>query len=288
VSTPHDERPGDERPGDVRPNDERPPKRRSGQLADVHVLRYVPSDSVVHRSWAGTKILAVMVLTLGLLLWPTWAAAGLALVVVLLAVLGAHLPRGVAPRLPPAIWILFLLGAAIALVAGGGKRVHLGPVGLAVGGLEVWARFSLIGIDLLLLAALMAWTTPLADLAPALARLAAPLRRLKVPVDEIVGAIALAIRCLPLLMEEVRMVLAARRTRRPAPPKDMNERLELVEELLMAALHSALRRARELAEAIEARGGAPSAFTEPVGLGRADASCALVVVLATVGMGLLR
>lgn len=262
--------------------------RRSGQFGDVHLLRYVATSSPIHRSWAGTKICSVIVLTLGLLLWPTWAAGGMALAVVLAAVLVARLPRGVMPRIPRWIWLLLLFGVAVALVAGGRPDVHIGSLAVGVGGVEVWARFSLIGIDLLLFAALMGWTTPLADLAPALARLAAPLRRVKVPVDEIVGAIALAIRCLPLLFEEVRMLLAARRTRRPEPPKDWKERSEIIEDLLMAALHSALRRARELAEAIEARGGAPSAFVEPLRLGAPDAACAVVVVAATVAMGLLR
>jgi energy-coupling factor transporter transmembrane protein EcfT len=263
-------------------------QRRRGQLGDVHLLRYVPSASLVHRSWAGTKIISVVLLTLGLLLWPTWAAGALAFGVVVVGVLAARLPRGVAPRIPRFVWLLLVVGVVIALVAGGKPEIHIGQIDLGVGGLEVWARFSLIGLDLLLFAAIMGWTTPLADLAPALASLARPLRYLRLPIDEIVGAIALAIRCLPLLMEEVRILLAARRTRRPLAPANWKERSEMAEELLMAALQSALRRARELAEAIEARGGAPTAFVEPLHLGLPDAACALVVVGVTTAMGLLR
>lgn len=263
-------------------------RRRSGQLSDLHVLRYVPVASPIHRSWAGTKILSILVLTIGLLLWPSWAAAGLALAVALAAGLAARLPRGIAPRVPRVVWGFFLLGAVIALVAGGGKPVQVGRFTLHLGGLEQWALFSLIGLDLLGFAALMSWTTPLADLAPALGSLGRPLERLRVPVDEIVGAIALAIRCLPLLVDEVRILFAARRTRRPTPPRDWKERSQMMEEMLMAGLASALRRAGELAEAIEARGGVVRQTSETHRLGAVDVVVLGVVAAATAGMGLLR
>ncbi len=261
---------------------------RRGQLSDLHVFRYVPADSPVHRSWAGTKICAIVVLTLGLLLWPTWAAGGLALVVVLVGALVSRIPRGVAPRVPLWIWLFLLVGAVIALLAGGGELVVLGPLRLRVGGLDEWARFSLIALDLLLFAALMSWTTQLADLAPALGRLGRPLRRLGVPVDEIVGAIALAIRCLPLLLEETRMLLAARRTRLPETPRSWKDRSLAAEQLFMAGLQSSLRRARELAEAIEARGGKMSSLGETHELGLADLFTVALVLATTAGMALLR
>jgi energy-coupling factor transporter transmembrane protein EcfT len=166
--------------------------------------------------------------------------------------------------------------------------VHLGGVRVGLGGLEQWARFLAIGIEVLASAALISWTTPLADLAPALGRLASPLRRLRLPVDEVIGSIALSIRCLPLLLEEVRVLTAARRTRRPDPPRNMKARADALEEMLFAALSSALRRARELAEAIEARGGTVAAVPETHGFGGVDVVALLVVAVAAVGMALLR
>lgn len=264
-----------------------PTARRRGQLGDLHVLRYVPVESPVHRAWAGTKIGAVVVLTFALLLWPTWQAAGLGVVVVLGGGLVARLPRGILPHLPRVVYALFGLGAVIALVSGGGRPVHLGDLSLRLGGLDQWARFSLIGLDLLGFAALVTWTTPLADLAPALGRLLGPLRHLRVPVDEVVGAIALSVRCLPLLIDETRMLLAASRTRLPVPPASWKERSRLVEDLMLGGLASALRRARELAEAIEARGGVPAELEEPHRLAPLDGLLIAVVAAVAVAMALL-
>ena len=119
-------------------------------------------------------------------------------------------------------------------------------------------------------AALLGWTTPLADLSPALGRLLGPLRRVRLPVDELVGAIALSIRCLPLLLEEVRVLRAARRARRPAGARSFKELGDEAVEMVFGALANAIRRAREMAEAIEARGGVPTVAPETHPFARVD------------------
>jgi energy-coupling factor transporter transmembrane protein EcfT len=263
-------------------------KRTRRQLADLHVLRYVPGTSSVHRSWAGTKIVAISLLSIGLLLWPTWAAAGIGAALTLAAFLDARLPSGVLPRVPRWIWAILLLGALLALISGGKPDLHLGTRVVGLGGLEVWARFLVLAIEVVALAALVGWTTPLADLAPALGRLGTPLRTIRVPVDELVGVIALGIRCLPLLLEEVRVLSAARRTRRPEPLRGIHQRAEALEEVLFTALASSLRRSRELAEAIEARGGSARATAETHPLGRPDFVILCLIAAAVAAMGLLR
>jgi energy-coupling factor transporter transmembrane protein EcfT len=279
-------RPGDDR-RDRRGRGDRN-ARRGRQLADLHVFRYVPGTSFVHRCWAGTKILVIALLSTGVILWPTWRAAGIAAALVLTAYLAAHLPRGVAPRIPRWIWIFFAIGFLLALAAGGKPELHIAGTRVGVGGVEVWARFLVLGIEVLAMAGLVSWTTPLADLAPALGRLGAPFRKLRLPVDEIVGAIALGIRCLPLLLEEFRVLNAARRTRRPEPLTTLKERADALEETLFTALASSLRRSREMAEAIEARGGVPRPLAETHPFTRLDATILVVCVAAVFGMAVLR
>lgn len=261
---------------------------RRRQLSDLHVLRFVPGTSALHRCWAGTKILAIVVISIGLVLWPTWRAAGISGALLLGGFLVARLPAGVTPRVPRWLWLLFGLGAVLALVSGGHPELHMGSVTIGLGGIDNWALFTLIAIEVLALAALVTWTTPLADLAPALGRLGSPLRWLRLPVDEVVGAIALGIRCLPLLLEEVRVLSAARRTRHPERLQGFQQRAEALEEILFTALSSALRRARELAEAIEARGGVLSSVPETHGLGAVDVAVLALAAAAVAGMVLLR
>jgi energy-coupling factor transport system permease protein len=257
-------------------------------MSDFHVLRFVPGASPIHKMWAGTKLVWFGVVSIGLVLWPTWRAVGVGAVMVMGAWLVARLPRGVAPRLPKWIFLIVVIGLVVAIGAGGKPYLHLGPLRLGVGGLEQFSLFWCIAIEVLGLAFLVSWTTPLADLAPALGRLGAPLRRLRLPVDEVVGAIALSIRCLPLLLEEGRVLSAARRARRSSSKTSAKELSQGLEDLIWAALSNALRRAREIAEAIEARGGVPTVAPETHGFALRDGLLVALTAAGVTAMALLR
>ncbi len=128
--------------------------------------------------------------------------------------------------------------------------------------------------------AIVGWTTPLGEIAPALARLGAPLRRLRLPVDEWAVTVALCVRCLPLLVGELRTLIAARRLRPAPPPPDRRHPSSWFAQpidLLSAALAAVLRRSNELAEALSARGGVslpPRSGPEP---GARDAAALAVI-----------
>jgi len=263
-------------------------RARNLQLGDIHVVRFVPGSSPLHRLWAGTKLVALGTLSIGLLLWPAWKSIGIVGALVLIAFLAAHLPRGISPRLPWWLGGVLIAGAVLALVSGGAPEVHLGSLTVGLGGLGNFARFTMVGVDVWASAALLGWTTPLADLSPALGRLLGPLRRLRVPVDELVGAIALSIRCLPLLLEEARVLRAARRARRPANPRSLRELGDESVEVVFGALANALRRAREIAEAIEARGGVPTVAPETHPFMRIDVLALAVSAVGFAAMAVLR
>ena len=67
------------------------------------------------------------------------------------------------------------------------------------------------------------------------------------------------------------MLRAARRARRPAGSRSLKELGDEAVELVFGALANAIRRAREIAEAIEARGGVPTVAPETHPLARVDA-----------------
>jgi energy-coupling factor transporter transmembrane protein EcfT len=258
------------------------------QLNEIHVVRFVPGTSPLHRMWAGTKLVALGLLSIALLVWPSWKSIGIVGALVLVAFLAARLPRGISPRLPWWLGGVVAAGAVLALVSGGRPEAHIGSLRLGLGGLGNFMRFSMVGVDVLASAALLGWTTPLADLSPALGRLLGPLRHFRVPVDELVGAIALSIRCLPLLLEEARVLRAARRARRPASPRSFKELGDESVEVVFGALANAIRRAREIAEAIEARGGVPTVAPETHPFARVDALALVISAMAVAAMAVLR
>jgi energy-coupling factor transport system permease protein len=227
--------------------------------ARITLLREIKTDSPVHRLWAGTKLLAVAAVSITLSYFPSWASIGLIAALLAATAALARIPRGAWPRPPTWFWIALLVSGGLASLAGRSPHLTVAGTVLGFGGLDAYCRFVAVGVALLVAAALVGWTTPLGEIAPAVSKLLAPLRLVRVPVDEAAVAVALSVRSLPLLVDELRTLIAARRLR-PAPPRRpghgaLQHWLDELVDLLVAALAVSMRRAGELAEAITARGG---------------------------------
>ena len=241
------------------------PTRR--QRKPVVLLRPVPGNSVIHQLWAGTKLLVVAGIGVLLTFYPGWVPIGMVAALVLAAALLARIPRGVLPSIPRWLWFLLVLGGVTATFAGGSPLIDLGSVEVGLGGLFNFLRITALSIVLLWLGAMVSWTTNVAEIAPAVATLGRPLRALRIPVDEWAVALALALRAFPMLIDEFRLLYAARRLR----PKDADAGRRgrwrrwpsEVIDLLSAAIVVTLRRADEMGDAITARGGAGQISAAP-------------------------
>jgi len=270
------------------PPDERPERRPS---RSVVLLRPVPGTSAVHELWAGTKLLAVGGISALLTFYPGWIAIGLVAALVLTAAWIAHIPRGVLPNVPHWLWVLLMLGGMSAAFAGGSPTIHVAGVPIGLGGLLKFLRVTLLSFVLLGLGGMVSWTTNVAEIAPAVAALGRPLRWLRVPVDEWAVTIALALRAFPMLIDEFRVLYAARRLRpkRVVVTRRARRRrwaLELVD-LITTALTVTLRRADEMGDAITARGGIGQISALPPRPKRADwIALAITVAVCAVAVAL--
>ena len=225
----------------------------------VVLLRPVPGDSAVHELWAGTKLIVVFSISVLLTFFPGWITIGLVAALALTAARIAHIPRGALPSVPRWLWILLALGGITAAFAGGSPAIELAGMSVGFGGLLNFLRVTTLSIVLLGLGAMVSWTTNVAEIAPAVATLGRPLRLLRIPIDEWAVTLALALRAFPMLIEEFRVLYAARRLRPKQSAHTRRARrkrraLELID-LLTAALTVTLRRADEMGDAITARGG---------------------------------
>ena len=154
------------------------------QRRPVVLLRPIPGTSVIHELWAGTKLIAVFVISLLLAFYPGWIAIGLSALLVAVAVRLARIPRGALPSVPRWLWLLLLLGMFTAALGDGEPVLHLWSLDFEAGGLLKFLRFTALSIVLLALGAMVSWTTNVADVAPAVSTLGRPLKWVRVPVDD--------------------------------------------------------------------------------------------------------
>ncbi|OMC44467.1 cobalt ABC transporter [Mycobacterium sp. IS-1264] len=236
-----------------------PAKPTSRQRRPVVLLRPVPGRSAMHDLWAGTKLLAVGAISVLLTINPGWVAIGLVGALVLAGARVARIPRGALPSLPR--WLPILL-------------VVVGATAATAGGLLDFLRLTALSVVLLGLGALVSWTTNVAEIAPAVATLGRRLRPLRIPVDDWAVALGLALRTFPMLINEFRVLYAARRLRPRQTPRTRGARVRQlaadVIDLVVAVITVTLRRADEMGDAITARGGTGQISAGPSRPKRAD------------------
>jgi energy-coupling factor transport system permease protein len=262
---------------------------RKQQRRPVVLLRPVPGRSVIHDLWAGTKLIVVAAIGVLLTFYPGWVPIGAVAALVLAVAWLARIPRGALPSIPRWLWFLLLLGGVTAAFAGGAPVIEVGGLDLGLGGLLKFLRITALSIVLLGLGGMVSWTTNVAEIAPAVAKLGRPLRALRVPVDDWAVALSLALRAFPMLIDEFRILYAARSLRPKAVLTRRRDRrrrwaLEVVD-LIAAAIIVALRRADEMGDAITARGGAGQISAAPSGPKVQD-WVALSIVAAVCGVAL--
>ena len=259
------------------------------QRRPVVLLRPVPGDTVVHRLWAGTKLLTVLGIGILMTFYPGWIPIGLVAVLVVVTARLAGVPRGALPSIPVFLWVLLLLGGVTATLGGGAPHVDVAGLTVGLGGLLSFLRITALSIVLLGLGMLVSWTTSVAEIAPAIAKLGRPLKVFRLPVDDWAVTIALALRAFPMLIDEFRVLFAARRLRPKDPAITRRDRrrrwaAELID-LLAAAVTVALRRADEMGDAITARGGSGQISALESRPKRRDAA-ALAIVIALCAVSL--
>jgi energy-coupling factor transport system permease protein len=233
----------------------------------VVLLIPVPGRSTIHDLWAGTKLLVVFGVSVLLTFYPGWVTIGLVAALVLAAARIARIPRGALPTVPRWLWLMIAVGFVTAALAAGSPVISVGGVHVGLGGSLHFLRMTALTLVLLVLGALVSWTTNVAEIGPALATLGRPLRVLRIPVDEWAVALALALRAFPMLIDEFQVLYAARRLRPKRIPKTRKERrrrhaVELID-LLAAAIVVTLRRADEMGDAVTARGGTGQLSANP-------------------------
>jgi energy-coupling factor transport system permease protein len=182
-----------------------------------------------------------------------------------------------------------LLALAIPVVIALLWLTRAGPISagpLVIGRDGVWLLLSSYTVFLVLytLSLLLTMTTTPIALIEGLTLLLAPLRWLRLPVDEFALMMLLALRFVPTLLEEANQLIKAQTARGAdfSARSTMRERLQSLTALFVPLVQGTLRRAAELATALEARGyevGARQTLLHEDRRDRADYGALLLVAL---------
>jgi len=223
---------------------------------DITLGQYYPVDSVVHRLDPRSKLLSSLLLMSLLLMTDRLV---MLLVFVLLLLLGlklAKLPLRLAWRsLRPFLW-LFLLTFILHLIYTQGRILFKIPIlgwNITQEGLQRGVLYTSRIVLLIIMASLFTATTSPMELTDAIGRIASPLRKLKVPVPELAMMMTIALRFIPILLEEADRIKKAQLSRGARFEGGVLQRVRGVIPLIMPLFLSAFKKADDLAVAMEAR-----------------------------------
>ena len=244
-------------------------------LNNLPVGVYIAGNSLIHRLQARTKLIVMtwLVVLLFAANRRAWHLAPyvIVLALLLLAVGLSRISPGYLFRRMRLLLLLVVLADIPALLFTpgdttlatigpahlrlGGSDVAIGPVVISSDGAWFVVGFSSIFLLIFLASQLLSLTTSPVALVEGIALLLRPLRRWRVPADELALMTLVALRFLPLLIDEADQLIKAQQARGATFRKgSLRGRRRAMLALIVPLLRGALRHAGELAVALEARG----------------------------------
>ncbi len=224
--------------------------------------QYRPSDSYLHRLDTRAKMVPViLILILALFTESYYFYLGvLALLVTALSYSGISRKTLIA-SFKPMIWLVVVTVAYHLIFTGKETKVLLNILGykLTEGAMNEAAFYSLRLILFVSMAFLVTLTSSPSDIGDAIAKVIRPLRKYKVPVDDIALILFIAIRFIPVLYDEFVTIKNAQRLRGVDFSGSIMNRIRKSTTVVIPVFVAAIARADELAQAIEVRGYGKSA-----------------------------
>lgn len=224
-------------------------------LKDITIGQYLPGDSFLHKLDPRTKIMAVVVYMISLFVVNNFWGLGAMLILSLAVVLISRIPLRFFFRGIKAIVFIVLLTVTLQMfMTPGEPLVELGFLKITKEGVH---QAIFMGTRLVLLVSvtsiLTLTTTPIA-LTDGIENLLKPFQKFGVPAHELAMMMTIALRFIPTLVEETDKIMKAQSARgADFESGNLLERAKAMIPLLVPLFLNAIKRADELALAMEAR-----------------------------------
>ena len=224
-------------------------------LRDITLGQYYQTDSVIHRLDPRVKLTATIAFIISLFLVKNiWgyliAALFLAAVIKMSNVPFKFMMRGM-----KAILFLLLLTVAFNLfLTPGEPLVQIWKLTITKEGAQIAGMMAVRLAFLIIGSSVMTLTTTPNNLTDGMESLMKPLNKIKVPVHEISMMMSIALRFIPILLEETDKIMKAQIARgADFESGNIIKKAKAMVPLLVPLFISAFRRANDLAMAMEAR-----------------------------------
>lgn len=225
-------------------------------IRDITIGQYYPANSILHRLDPRVKIVCTLLYLISLFLFNNIWGYVIATVFLVSVIRLSKVPfKFIVKGLKPIILLLMITVVFnLFLTKTGTILFELWIFKITDEGIRIAGFMAIRLIYLILGSSLMTFTTTPNALTDGIEKLLWPLRKIKLPVHEIAMMMSIALRFIPILLEETDKIMKAQ-TARGADLESGNiiQKAKAMIPILVPLFVSAFRRAGDLAMAMEAR-----------------------------------
>lgn len=224
-------------------------------IREITIGQYYPSESIIHKLDPRVKFVGTMVFIVSLFLFDSFWGFIPALFFVIGVLLASRIPFGyVFKGLKPMAFLIVFMMLFNVFLTPGTVLCEWWIFKVTLEGLRM-AAFMGIRLALLIIgSSLMTYTSTPNQLTAGMESLFSPLKLFKVPVHEVAMMMSIALRFIPILLEETDKIMKAQQARgADFETGNVFKRAKALLPILIPLFISAFRRAGDLAQAMEAR-----------------------------------
>ncbi len=238
-------------------------------IRDITIGQYYPADSILHRLDPRVKFVSTMVYIVSLFVFSSWFGYGVAGLFLVAMIALSKVPfKFMVKGLKPVMMLLLITMFFNLIFTPGETLWSFWVIKITREGVHLALRMGIRLVFLIIGASLMTLTTTPNQLTDGLERLMGPLNKIHVPVHEIAMMMSIALRFIPILLEETDKIMKAQMARgADFESGNLIQKVKNMVPLLVPLFVSAFRRANDLAMAMEARcyhGGAGRTQMKPL------------------------
>lgn len=224
-------------------------------IREITLGQYYKGNSVLHRLDPRTKVTGTVLYIISLFIGKSIAAYLLAGVFLAVMVKISTVPFSYMVRGLKAVFTILIFSVVLNMFFIPGEViVDFGFCDISREGLQTAVFMAIRLVFLILGSSLMTLTTTPNQLTDGMEKLLKPLKKLKIPVHEISMMMAIALRFIPILTEELDKIMKAQMARGAEFDQgNLIQKVKSVVPILVPLFVSAVRRANDLAMAMESR-----------------------------------
>ena len=224
-------------------------------LRDITLGQYYQTDSVLHRLDPRVKLIGTFAFIVGLFLAGNVAGYAVGAIFLGSMIKLSHVPVQVMLKGMKAIASRIVITVVFnTFMTPGEVLIQVWKLKVTKEGLIMAAKLAVRLSFLIVGSSIMTLTTTPNQLTDAIESVMGPLKRLHVPVHEVAMMMSIALRFIPILMEETDKIMKAQEARGASfDSGNLIDKTKALIPLLVPLFISAFRRANDLAMAMEAR-----------------------------------